>query len=63
MMRTVTLPSKICRSQHKPDACCRRLPRCRTCGRVLAFDWHTGFCFGCEQKEKATAATEKGGAK
>jgi hypothetical protein len=34
------------------------LSRCRSCGRVLEFDWGSGVCFECEQKHKAEAAAE-----
>ena len=61
-MTPKTSPFFLCKARTKPDARCRRLPRCRTCGRVLSFDWHTGFCFDCEQKAKdKAAATVKGG--
>ena len=48
----------LCRFRNRPDARCRRLPRCRTCNRVLAFDWGTGFCFSCKQTAKAEAAAK-----
>ena len=48
----------LCRFRNRPDARCRRLPRCRTCGRVLAFNWQTGLCFDCEQQSKAEAAAK-----
>ena len=51
-------PTALCRNRHKTDAHCRLLPRCRTCGRVLAFNWGTGLCFDCEQQFKATTAAE-----
>ena len=56
-MRTITLPAKVCKSQHLKTAKCKTLPRCAKCGRVLAFKWGT-LCFGCEQKAKATAAAK-----
>ena len=60
-------PTALCRNRHKTDARCRRLPRCRTCGRVLAFNWGTGLCLDCDQKAKAEAAAKtvnvKGGVK
>lgn len=40
-MRTITLPAKpgaLCHFTNRPDAACRRLPRCRSCGRVLGFN-------------------------
>jgi hypothetical protein len=46
----------LCRFRNRPDARCRQLPRCKACNRVLAFNWHTGFCFKCEQTAKAEAA-------
>ena len=46
----------LCRFKNRPDARCRKLPRCKTCNRVLAFNWQTGLCFACEQKAKAKAA-------
>ena len=36
----------LCRLRNRPDARCRRLPRCRTCGRVLAFNDGTGLKVG-----------------
>ena len=48
----------LCRFRNRPDSRCRLLPRCRTCGRVLAFNWGTGLCLDCEQKDKATTAAE-----
>lgn len=57
----------LCRFRNRLDARCRRLPRCRTCGRVLAFNWGTGSCLDCEQTAKAEAAAKtvnvKGGVK
>jgi len=53
----------LCRFKNRPDARCRKLPRCKACNRVLAFDWGTGFCFDCEQKAKAAAVNVKGGGK
>jgi hypothetical protein len=40
-MRTVTFPAKpgaLCHSTNRPDAVCRKLPRCRQCGRALSFN-------------------------
>jgi len=54
-MKTVTQTFVLCRNRERPGARCRRLPRCKTCGRALTFDWHTGLCFDCEQKAKAEA--------
>ena len=48
----------LCRFKNRPDASCRKLPRCKACNRVLAFNWHTGFCFDCEQKAKSATAAE-----
>jgi len=57
----------LCRFRNRPDSRCRLLPRCRTCNRVLAFDWQTGLCFDCEQQSKDEAAAKtdnvKGGVK
>ncbi|MDX9869032.1 MAG: hypothetical protein RBT78_14040, partial [Kiritimatiellia bacterium] len=52
----------LCRFRNRPDSRCRLLPRCRTCGRVLAFNWGTGLCLDCEQKDKATTAAEEAAA-
>ena len=54
-MTPKTSPFFLCKARTKPDARCRRLPRCRTCGRVLAFNWGTGLCLDCEQQSKAGA--------
>ncbi len=54
-MKIKTTTAILCRSRNKPDARCRKLPRCNNCKRVLAFNWHTGLCFECEQKAKAEA--------
>jgi len=57
-MTPKTSPFFLCKARTKPDARCRRLPRCRTCGRVLSFDWGTGLCLNCEQQSKAEAAAK-----
>ena len=57
-MTPKTSPFFLCKARTKPDARCRRLPRCRTCGRVLAFNWGIGLCFSCEQTAKAEAAAK-----
>lgn len=31
-------PFFLCRAKNRRDAACRRLPRCRRCGRVLRFN-------------------------
>jgi len=52
----------LCRFRNRPDSRCRRLPRCRTCGSALAFDWGTGLCFDCGRKAKSeNAANVTGG--
>ena len=67
MKPATTTHYALCRLRNRPDARCRRLPRCRTCGRVLALNWQTGLCFDCEQQSKAEAAAKtvnvKGGGK
>jgi len=55
-MKDSLQPTALCRFRNRPDARCRKLPRCRTCGRVLAFVWGTGLCFECEQRSNAAAA-------
>lgn len=55
-MKPKTSPFFLCRFKNRPDARCRRLPRCKTCGRVLAFDWGAGLCFDCGQLVKAKTA-------
>jgi len=57
-MRTITLPAKVCKSQNLKTAKCRKLPRCKSCSKVLNFHWHTGLCFSCEQRAKAEAAAK-----
>ena len=57
-MKPKNSPFFLCRFKNRPDARCRRLSRCKTCGRVLAFDWGTGLCFDCGQQAKAEAAAK-----
>ncbi len=53
-MKIQTTIAILCRNKSKPDAVCRRLPRCKACNRVLAFRWGA-LCFECDQKAKAEA--------
>lgn len=46
-MRTKSFPLNVCRQRNKPDAACREPPRCRVCGRVLAFAWQDRLCADC----------------
>jgi hypothetical protein len=56
-MRTITLPAKVCHCQHLSNAACRKLPRCRSCGRVLrVFDHAPDICHECGMRERARAA-------
>jgi hypothetical protein len=55
-MTPKTSPFFLCKFKDRPDARCRHLPRCKTCGRVLAFDRGAGVCFDCGQQAKAKAA-------
>jgi len=49
----------LCRNRTKPDARCRRLPRCRSCGRVLrVFDHAPDICHECVMLERARAAAD-----
>jgi len=58
-MRTVTLPAKVCHCQHLSNAACRKLPRCRSCGRVLhVFDHAPDICHECGMLERARAAAD-----
>ena len=57
-MKDSLQPTALCRFRNRPDARCRLLPRCFTCGRVLAFNWGTGSCLDCEQQSKAEAARQ-----
>ena len=54
-MTPKTSPFFLCKARTKPDARCRKLPRCKACSKVLHFNWHTGLCFECEQRAKAEA--------
>lgn len=47
MMRTVTLPAKVCHCQNRPDAVCRKLPRCSLCSRAL-HPTERGMCASCK---------------
>ena len=59
-MRTITLPAKVCHCQHLSNAACRKLPRCRSCGRVLrVFDHSPDKCHECAMLERARAAAER----
>ena len=61
-MRTITLPAKVCHCQHLSNAACRKLPRCRSCGRILrVFDHAPDICHECVMLERArdAAAGEK----
>ena len=56
-MRTITLPAKVCHCQHLSNAACRKLPRCRSCGRVLrVFDHAKDVCHECVMLERARDA-------
>jgi len=58
-MRTVTFPAKVCHCQHLSNAACRRLPRCRSCGRVLrVFDHAPDICHECVMLERARDAAD-----
>ncbi len=37
----------VCRFKNRPDAKCRKLARCRVCGRVLFFSFADRLCSGC----------------
>ena len=44
-----------CKFRHEPDAACRRLPRCRICGRVLhPAEAHAATCAACRRKKEAS---------
>ena len=59
-MRTITLPAKVRHFQHLSNAACRKLPRCRSCGRVLrVFDHAPDICHECVMLERARAAAER----
>ena len=58
-MRTITLPAKVCHCQHLSNAACRKLPRCRSCGRVLrVFDHAPDICHECVMLERARDAAD-----
>jgi len=46
----------LCRFKNRPDATCRKLARCRVCGRVLFFSFADRLCSGC-----AESATRRSG--
>ena len=37
-MKYASRPTLLCAYRERPDAACRRLPRCRRCGRALSFN-------------------------
>jgi len=43
----ITTQNPLCMNRHKSDAVCRRLKRCRKCGRVLAFNFGDALCSEC----------------
>jgi hypothetical protein len=39
---------QLCKHRHRPDAVCRRLPRCRACDRVLKPFERGWVCADCK---------------
>ena len=56
-MRYSNKPTPLCSFKERPDAACRKPPRCRVCHRPLAFVWRDGLCPECA-KPTAKAGTE-----
>lgn len=47
-MKIKTTVATVCRHRDRPDAACRRLARCRRCGRVLRVHDHAPtLCNDC----------------
>ena len=40
----------LCRFKNRLDAKCRKLARCRVCGRVLFFSFSDRLCSGCAEE-------------
>ena len=54
-MKVKVATSILCKFRHDPDAACRHLPRCRTCGRVLhPAEAHAATCAACRRKKEAS---------
>lgn len=52
-MKVKVATSILCKFRNEPDAACRRLPRCRTCGRVLhVAERHVGTCSTCRKDRR-----------
>ena len=52
----ITTQNPLCMNRHKSDAVCRRLKRCRICGRVLRFVFHDQLCPACAIVERVEAS-------
>ncbi len=46
-MKPKTSPFFLCKLRNRPDAVCRKLPRCATCGHVLRFSFGDSLCTDC----------------
>jgi len=46
-MKPKTSPFFLCKLKNRPDAACRKLRRCRDCGRVLRFSFDDSLCPTC----------------
>lgn len=46
-MKYSNKPTPVCSFRERPDAKCKRLPRCQKCGRVMFFAWGQ-LCPECE---------------
>ncbi len=56
-MKIKLTQARLCRFRDAPDAACRKLPRCRSCGRVLhVFDHTPDICHDCVMLERARDA-------
>jgi hypothetical protein len=56
-MKVCTPTLVRCRFRQRPDAGCRKPPRCLRCGNPLAFAWQNKLCNECAKHD----ATPKGG--
>lgn len=46
-MKPKISPFFLCKLKNRPDAACRKLPRCTKCGRVLRFSFADSLCPAC----------------
>ena len=49
-MQPKIAPFFLCKLKNRPDAACRKLRRCRVCGRVLRFAFADNPCPACSSE-------------